>query len=111
MAVKPRWIFAGAQADRSVEEDADPGGHGSCAGSKVNGPKYGVAKKTNLVVVKAGDGSVDTLDELNKILEDVRSKKLQGKAIVNFSRSSKCRRSWLLDPRAGTPSARSEAVD
>ncbi|WQF83596.1 Putative peptidase S8/S53 domain, peptidase S8, subtilisin, Ser-active [Colletotrichum destructivum] len=87
MAIKPRWIFAGAQADRSVEEDADPGGHGSCAGSKVNGPKYGVAKKTNLVVVKAGDSSVDTLDGLNKILEDVRSKKLQGKAIVNFSRS------------------------
>ncbi|TDZ33436.1 Subtilisin-like protease 2 [Colletotrichum spinosum] len=86
MAIKPRWIFGGAQAETSVEEDVDPGGHGSCAGSKVNGPKYGVAKKASLVVVKAGTSSVDTNDALDKILEDVRAKKLQGKASVNFSR-------------------------
>ncbi|TDZ18873.1 Subtilisin-like protease 2 [Colletotrichum orbiculare MAFF 240422] len=86
MTIKPRWIFGGAQAETSVEEDVDPGGHGSCAGSKVNGPKYGVAKKASLVVVKAGTSSVDTNDALDKILQDVRAKKLQGKAIVNFSR-------------------------
>lgn len=88
MAKKARWIFGGAQADKSVEEDLGADGHGSCAGSKVNGPKYGVAKQANLVVVKASTNIDETLDSLNKILEDVRSKKLQGKAVVNFSRSS-----------------------
>ncbi|KAL1875232.1 hypothetical protein Daus18300_003303 [Diaporthe australafricana] len=87
MAKKARWIFGGAQADKSVEEDLGADGHGSCAGSKVNGPKYGVAKQANLVVVKASTNIDETLDSLNKILEDVRSKKLQGKAVVNFSRS------------------------
>lgn len=88
MAKKPRWIFGGAQADKSVEEDLGSDGHGSCAGSKVNGPKYGVAKQVNLVVVKASINIDETLDSLNKIIEDVREKKLQGKAVVNFSRSS-----------------------
>ncbi|KAK7730529.1 hypothetical protein SLS63_005774 [Diaporthe eres] len=87
MAKKPRWIFGGAQADKSVEEDLGSDGHGSCAGSKVNGPKYGVAKQVNLVVVKASINIDETLDSLNKIIEDVREKKLQGKAVVNFSRS------------------------
>lgn len=88
MAKKPRWIFGGSQADKSVEEDLGSDGHGSCAGSKVNGPKYGSAKQVNLVVVKASINIDETLDSLNKILEDVREKKLQGKAVVNFSRSS-----------------------
>ncbi|GKT44795.1 alkaline proteinase [Colletotrichum spaethianum] len=87
MAVKPRWIFAGSQADKSVEEDNDSDGHGSCAGSKVNGPTYGVAKKADLVIVKTGMSSGDTLDGLSQILTDVRDKKLQNKAVVNFSRS------------------------
>lgn len=88
MAKKPRWIFGGAQADKAVEEDLGSDGHGSCAGSKVNGPKYGSAKQVNLVVVKASINIDETLDSLNKIIEDVREKKLQGKAVVNFSRSS-----------------------
>ncbi|KAJ0316333.1 hypothetical protein Brms1b_005544 [Colletotrichum noveboracense] len=75
------------QAENSVEEDRDSDGHGSCAGSKVNGPKYGVAKKAELVIVKAGDTSGDTLDGLDQILRDVRDKKLQNKAVVNFSRN------------------------
>ncbi|EQB53373.1 hypothetical protein CGLO_06902 [Colletotrichum gloeosporioides Cg-14] len=86
MAVKPRWIFAGSQEEKSVEEDLDPDGHGTCAGSKINGPKFGVAKQVNLVVVKAGTQASDTDDALDRIVEDVRLKKLQGKAIVNISR-------------------------
>ncbi|KAL0934046.1 subtilisin-like protease [Colletotrichum truncatum] len=86
MAVKPRWIFAGSQEEKSVEEDLDPDGHGTCAGSKVNGPKYGVAKKVNLVIVKASTQASDTDDALDRIVEDVRLKKLQGRAIVNLSR-------------------------
>lgn len=86
MAVKPRWIFAGSQEEKSVEEDLDPDGHGTCAGSKINGPKFGVAKQVNLVVVKAGTQASDTDDALDRIVEDVRLKKLQGRAIVNISR-------------------------
>ncbi|CAI0646900.1 unnamed protein product [Colletotrichum noveboracense] len=55
--------------------------------NSVNGPKYGVAKKAELVIVKAGDTSGDTLDGLDQILRDVRDKKLQNKAVVNFSRN------------------------
>ncbi|KAK1561718.1 peptidase S8/S53 domain-containing protein [Colletotrichum navitas] len=87
MAVKPRWLFGGSQSAKSVKEDVDPGGHGSCAGSKVNGPKYGVAKQVNLVIVKASTNSDDTLDALNQVLADIRKNNLQGKAVVNFSRS------------------------
>ncbi|KAH0421621.1 hypothetical protein CcaCcLH18_13324 [Colletotrichum camelliae] len=86
IAVKPRWIFAGSQEEKSVEENLDPDGHGTCAGSKINGPKFGVAKQVNLVVVKAGTQASDTDDALDRIVEDVRLKKLQGKAIVNISR-------------------------
>ncbi|KAI8200772.1 Subtilisin-like protease 2 [Colletotrichum sp. SAR 10_65] len=86
MAVKPRWIFAGSQEEKPVENDLNPIGHGTCAGSKINGPKFGVAKQVNLVIVKARTDSSDTIDALDKIVEDVRSRKLQGKAIVNFSR-------------------------
>lgn len=86
MAVKPRWIFRGSQEKASVEEDLDPDGHGTCAGSKINGPKFGVAKNVNLVVVKAGIKGSDTDDALDKIVDDVRERKLQGKAIVNISR-------------------------
>ncbi|KAJ0338233.1 hypothetical protein COL154_013344 [Colletotrichum chrysophilum] len=86
MAVKPRWIFGGSQEKASVEEDLDPDGHGTCAGSKINGPKFGVAKNVNLVVVKAGIKGSDTDDALDKIVDDVRERKLQGKAIVNISR-------------------------
>ncbi|KAF4882489.1 Subtilisin-like protease 2 [Colletotrichum fructicola] len=85
MAVKPRWIFGGSQEKASVEEDLDPDGHGTCAGSKINGPKFGVAKNVNLVVVKAGFKGSDTDDALDKIVDDVRERKLQGKAIVNIS--------------------------
>lgn len=87
MARKPRWIFGGSQAWKKVQADFHKRGHGSCAASKVNGPKYGIAKQVNLVIVKAGVGGDETLDALDKILEDVREKKLKGRAVVNFSRS------------------------
>ncbi|KAK2008088.1 subtilisin-like protein [Colletotrichum eremochloae] len=87
MAVKPRWIFAGSQADDPVMDDLAHDGHGSCVASKINGPKYGVAKKASLVIVKAGPNVGDTLDGLSLILQDIRKNKVQGQAVVSFSRS------------------------
>lgn len=88
MATQPRWLFAGTQANKGVKEDLHKDGHGTCGGSKINGRDYGVAKQANLVIVKAAEDVDETLDGFGKILKDVRARKLQGKAVVNFSRSS-----------------------
>ncbi|CCF36568.1 hypothetical protein CH063_08108 [Colletotrichum higginsianum] len=86
MAVPPRWIFAGSQSQKQVREDLHRHGHGSCVGSKVNGPKYGTAKNVNLVIVKAATVAWETDDALRRVLEDVKRRKLQGKAVISLAR-------------------------
>ncbi|TQN65832.1 Subtilisin-like protease 2, partial [Colletotrichum shisoi] len=86
MAVPPRWIFAGSQSQKQVREDLHRHGHGSCVGSKVNGPKYGTAKNVNLVIVKAATVAWETDDAPRKVLEDVKRRKLQGKAVIILER-------------------------
>lgn len=90
MAVPPRWIFAGSQSQKQVREDLHRHGHGSCVGSKVNGPKYGTAKNVNLVIVKAATVAWETDDALRKVLEDVKRRKLQGKAVISLARGRTC---------------------
>jgi subtilisin family serine protease len=72
--------------------ETDEIGHGSCVISKIAGPRYGVAKNTNITVVKlainpqTGDltGS-SVLESLSLIWKDVIKNSLQGKAVVNMS--------------------------
>ncbi|RDW79531.1 hypothetical protein BP6252_04169 [Coleophoma cylindrospora] len=82
----PRWIFAQSEKAAASESDEDENSHGSCAGSKVNGPQYGVVKNANLVIVKAKETLKDTISGMNEILADIKSNSLQGKAVINLSR-------------------------
>ncbi len=77
------------------EEDIDSDGHGSCVFSMAVGSKYGTAKNADLVIVKrpewAGGSDVEdtteaaALDALVRILDDIKAKNLQKKAVVNLS--------------------------
>ncbi|KAL8829647.1 MAG: hypothetical protein Q9191_001898 [Dirinaria sp. TL-2023a] len=111
-----RWIHAGDPNDdryvvSGTEDDQAVDGHGTCVYSMAVGPKYGIAKEADVVIVKHaklkkqpkddggknGDGSDSssddeedtlesaTLDGMAKILEDIKEKKLQKKAVVNLS--------------------------
>ncbi|KAK2010906.1 subtilisin-like protein [Colletotrichum eremochloae] len=61
--------------------------HGTCVASKAGGPVYGTAKDANMVVVKLPRFiyTSDLLKALREIKDDVITKDLQGKAVVNFS--------------------------
>jgi hypothetical protein len=82
MAGDKRFIFT-----RAGQVASDPDGHGSCVASKVAGPRFGVAKNANVVMVMLpGDmRSGDILTALFQIRVDVISRGLQGKAVVNMS--------------------------
>src|SRR5450432_3235165 len=74
-----------------LKDEEDPWGHGSCVTSKVAGPKFGVAKKANIVMVKMPlflkVGNL--LDCLTKISDDVFVHELGGKAVINLSAGCK----------------------
>ncbi|CRG84196.1 Sexual differentiation process putative subtilase-type proteinase isp6 [Talaromyces islandicus] len=84
-----RWLFpSGAAATQTDELN-----HGSCVLSKVAGPRYGVAKNADVVIVKVptGPGIVDALmdssvlDMWTRVGKDIQENNLQGKAVINFS--------------------------
>ncbi|KAH9206747.1 peptidase S8/S53 domain-containing protein, partial [Leptodontidium sp. 2 PMI_412] len=85
----PRWLFAASEKADASESDEDENSHGSCAGSKVNGPTYGVVKNANLVIVKAQETLGDTVSAMNEVLADIVKNKLNGKAVINMSRGGK----------------------
>lgn len=75
------------------EVKSDPNGHGTCMVDRVVGFKNGVAKNTDIVIVKmpsSPGGSVqfdarNVLEALNQIAEDIYIHKTLGKAVVNLS--------------------------
>jgi len=95
MPGKLRWIFTNDFDTREIDE----ANHGTCVLSKAVSPMFGTAKNPDIVIVRMA--SIKTLgaDEhmrrmifereflagLVKILDDVKSRKLQGKAVVNLS--------------------------
>lgn len=93
MATPGRWLWPKKTFWTTITggrgSDTDWLGHGSCVAAKVAGPTYGVAKKASVVMVKAGILSLVFSSYLLKatalIIEDVKSKGLQGKAVVNVS--------------------------
>lgn len=90
-----RWIFV-EPLDR---DKSDHSNHGSCVLSKVVSPMFGTAKKANVVVVKmptatvGGDRiiyrQISFLRGLTEILNDVRGRGFQGKAVLNLSMGCK----------------------
>ncbi|KAJ0167124.1 Subtilisin-like protease 2 [Colletotrichum tanaceti] len=69
--------------------ETDPDGHGSCIASKLTGPKYGVAKGANIVMLKWDTDAEITMyhffEALVEVSNDVHMKNIRGKAVVNFS--------------------------
>lgn len=102
LSPEPRWIITrnSLPAGASVERD-DPDGHGTCIGSLVSSPKYGVAKGVSLVIVKAPYLHVwpdeetpdhikhfiftlwDVVEDMKTLLKD--KPHLKGRLFVNFS--------------------------
>lgn len=94
------WIYSGAIGAKHHDTDKDDKfGHGTCVLSKLAGPKYGVAKNVNIVVVKMqaerpkdGNGKAifaiygaTYLDAIRSVIDDIKSNKRQGKAVINMS--------------------------
>lgn len=95
-------MFAGDPDDeryvRSTTEDDDAtDGHGSCVYSMAVGPRYGIAKEADVVIVKHAKLKKDlpkgeedtlesaTLDGMSRILKDIKDSNLKKKAVVNLS--------------------------
>jgi hypothetical protein len=88
-----RWIFTNDRDHREV----DQGNHGTCVLSKAVSPMFGTAKNPKIVLVKMPALRIDNEHQRNmvyerellagliKILDDVKSRELQGKAVVNIS--------------------------
>ena len=95
MPGKLRWIFTNDFDQREIDE----ANHGTCVLSKAISPMFGTAKNPDIVIVRMASIKVLGADEhirrmitereflagLVKILDDVKSRKLQGKAVVNLS--------------------------
>ncbi|CAI0655062.1 unnamed protein product, partial [Colletotrichum noveboracense] len=88
------FIFAPGSAETKTDDDPLIGyPDGTCMASKIFGPKYGVAKKANVVMVKLSGGSgamgmitmTEMLTALAMVKNDITTKKLKGKAVVNLS--------------------------
>lgn len=82
--------------------DADPDLHGSCVLSKAVGPNYGIAKKSDVVIVKLpsalnlktgaklpGTKIAAVLHGFELIEKDVKDNNKQGKAVINVSLGSR----------------------
>jgi hypothetical protein len=89
-----RWLFA----DTFIRQESDTFNHGTCVLSKVVSPMFGTAKKADVVIVKMEQfrprgweetevafRELNLLKGLAKILQDVRIRRFQGKAVLNIS--------------------------
>ncbi|KAH8705522.1 hypothetical protein BGW36DRAFT_422075 [Talaromyces proteolyticus] len=88
-----RWLFPGFGKTPDRDQD-DKWGHGTCVLSKAVGPSYGIAKNSDVVIVKLqadrkGKGfnilTSTFMDALVEIRSDIEKRNLQGKAVINFS--------------------------
>jgi hypothetical protein len=95
MPGKLRWIFTNDFDTREIDEV----NHGTCVLSKAVSPMFGTAKNPDIVIVRMASIKTPGADEhirrmitereflagLVKILDDIKSRELQGKAVVNLS--------------------------
>ena len=86
MPAKPEWLFT-FLAERA-EQDENKESHGSCVASKAVGHRFGVSKKSNLVVVKAGLDIASIIDAFILVRADIVQKRRQGRSVVVFARCS-----------------------
>ncbi|CVK86002.1 uncharacterized protein FMAN_06560 [Fusarium mangiferae] len=86
---RKRWIFS-----KGVSGENDPDGHGSCCASKALGSTVGVAPKADLVAVKLQLTSWSMLKAWQAVILDVQQNRLQGKAVVSYSKATIA---WRID--------------
>ncbi|KAI1012023.1 hypothetical protein LB503_004617 [Fusarium chuoi] len=86
---RKRWIFS-----KGVSGENDPDGHGSCCASKALGSTVGVAPKADLVAVKLQLTSWSMLKAWQAVIMDVQQNRLQGKAVVSYSKATIA---WRID--------------
>jgi hypothetical protein len=90
-----RWIFVPEviprASDTTSESDNDPDRHGTCVLAMAVSQKFGVAKKANVVIVKLpADAKASSYYESVQLIEnDIVTRRLQGKAVVNYSNGCK----------------------
>ncbi|KAJ5092026.1 hypothetical protein NUU61_006896 [Penicillium alfredii] len=109
---EPRWIISKPIPRGETDHKDDPDGHGTCVGSLISSPKYGVAKGASLVIVKTpflytpfskmtDTHAVNFLNTLWDVAKDIKAvlkdkPYLKGKIFVNFSAGiSKKLADWL----------------
>lgn len=93
-----RWLFP---ANPNIpgawpNTESDETGHGTCILSKIAGPRYGVAKKVDVAIVKTFSGEFDkemqdfeVISVWSAVKQDIENNNLQGKAVVNYSGGGK----------------------
>ncbi|KAG4271480.1 hypothetical protein FPRO04_10920 [Fusarium proliferatum] len=86
---RKRWIFS-----RGVSGENDTDGHGSCCASKALGSTVGVAPRADLVAVKLQLTSWSMLKAWQAVILDVQQNRLQGKAVVSYSKATIA---WRID--------------
>ncbi|KJK73550.1 hypothetical protein H634G_11186 [Metarhizium anisopliae BRIP 53293] len=74
----------GARFSKSTSEE-DEDGHGTHVAGIIGGKKFGVAKKVKLVAVKLDVEASQMIQALDFVLEDVKKKGIQGKAVISMS--------------------------
>lgn len=99
MSQEIRWIFIHDSDTREIDE----ANHGTCVLSMAVSPMFGTAKNAKRVMVKMPFESEGSslqqvilredylLEGLYKILDEVRTKGLKGKAVLNLSLGCKYR--------------------
>ncbi|CCF39579.1 hypothetical protein CH063_00036 [Colletotrichum higginsianum] len=88
------FIYAPGAAETPTDDDPDMGyPDGTCMASKIFGPKYGVAKNANVIMVKLSGQSgmmqaitfTEMLTALAMVKNDVHRRGIKGKAVVSLS--------------------------
>ena len=81
------WIIIGDADDRGV--DSHVRGHGTCVASKAVGSINGVSKNSRLIPVKITYRLAAIQEALIKISNDIRRRRIEGRAVVVCSLGSK----------------------
>ncbi|KAK6437554.1 hypothetical protein LTR95_006255 [Oleoguttula sp. CCFEE 5521] len=86
--VAPNPIVTGSKRQNENDLiDRSRNGHSTCAASKACGMRFGVAKSSTCVAVKTGRVIGDSAKAWSMILDDIVSRGIRKRAVINYSQS------------------------